>query len=165
MVGCSPSFDLNANDGGRARLVLGNAAAPTGYCTPKTNSAGCVPHISYTGCASLSIGDNFHVVAQNVLPNALGMLIWSQSPNSVPFFGGTLCVGSPIRRTQAQAAGNQGTGACIGTYDIHLSQAYLASWGLAPGMQIHAQFWSRDNGFAPPDNIGLTGGLKVTVLP
>ena len=33
------------------------------------------------------------------------------------------------------------------------------------GETYYAQYWSRDPGFAPPDDIGLTDALRFTVLP
>jgi hypothetical protein len=36
---------------------------------------------------------------------------------------------------------------------------------LAANTTIHAQYWSRDPGFAAPNNIGLTNGLTFTIVP
>jgi hypothetical protein len=36
---------------------------------------------------------------------------------------------------------------------------------LVPGAPVHAQFWSRDNGFAPPNNTGLTNAVRFVVQP
>jgi hypothetical protein len=165
VIAGSPGFDGNAPDGGRARTVLGDAPYPTWYCTPKVNSAGCTPLITYTGCASFSAGDYFAVHAANVLPNKLGILIWSLSPNATPFAGGTLCVGPPIKRTPSQTSIVTGPGPCDARYEFLFNATYMASKGLVPGLDVYAQYWSRDNGFAPPNNAGLTGGLTFLTLP
>ena len=34
-----------------------------------------------------------------------------------------------------------------------------------PAQEVFTQFWSRDNGFPAPNNVGLTGGLKFAVVP
>lgn len=163
----SPSFDGNATDAGRARVILGHAPWPTIYCTGKINSQGCDPYISFTGCASVSVGNNFSIVAVNVLPNVNGILIWSLTQNASPFFGGTLCVAAPIHRTPVQTSSDN-TGSvfpCDGVYTYYFSQAQMASEGLAPGDEFLAQYWSRDTGFAAPNNIGLTNGISITILP
>ena len=165
VIAGSPGFDGNVSDGGRARIVLGDAPYPTWYCTPKVNSAGCTPLISYTGCASFSAGNYFVVHGSNVLPNKLGILIWSLASNATPFAGGTLCVGTPVKRTPSQTATPTGLGPCDAAYQFSFNETYMTSKGLVPGLEVHAQYWSRDNGFAPPNNAGLTGGLKFTTLP
>ena len=42
-----------------------------------------------------------------------------------------------------------------------------ATWptGLPSDLTIYAQYWSRDNGFPPPNNVGLSGGIQFTVCP
>ncbi len=165
VIAGSPFFDGNFPDGGRVRVVLGAAPYPTPYCTPKTNSAGCVPQISFTGCASFSAGNYFAVHGYNVLPNMVGLLIWSQLPNSAPFLGGTLCVGAPLQRTAGQVSLATGPGPCDGRYEFQFNATYMSSQGLVPGLSLHAQYWSRDNGFAAPNNVGLTGGLRFLSLP
>ena len=136
------------------------------YCTAKVNSQGCTPAIDYSGCPTLSGPDDFNVTASNVLNNKVGIMIWSNGPNNLPFMGGILCVAPPIIRTPHQiSGGNPPPLDCSGSYSFHFSQAYMASKFVVPGMQLYAQYWSRDPGFMPPDNVGLTNGLEFEVWP
>jgi hypothetical protein len=150
-------------DAGWGRVLLGNAEPPVNYCVAKVNSAGCVPFISYGGCPSVSVG-SFTIGAINVLPGKAGMLIWSLSPAATPFYGGTLCTQAPIVRTPVQTS-SASASPCGGAYGFAFTQAYMAAKGVSAGDDVHAQYWSRDNGFAPPNNVGLTNGLHVTILP
>jgi hypothetical protein len=136
----------------------------TGYCTPKTNSAGCTPVITTAGEPSLSGNDAFFIVAHDVLPGKSGMMLWSATSNSLPFAGGTLCLAQPIKRTSGQSSGSA-PGACTGNYSFHFSQAYMAANSLTAGTNLYAQYWSRDPGFAPPNNIGLSSGISFRVDP
>jgi len=134
------------------------------YCVAKTNGLGCVPAIGSTGMPSLGGPDDFFVTAQDVRNRKLGMLLWSLTPDDRPFGGGTLCLHSTIRRTPGQNSGGSPTGDdCTGTYSFHFSQAYMAARNLPAHTTIHAQYWSRDPGFAFPDNIGLTDALRFTI--
>jgi hypothetical protein len=165
-LGATPFTDLNFADGGRLRIHLGEALAPENYCTGKTNSAGCAPVISYGGCASVSLGIGLQIVGQNVLPNTVGIMIWANSPNAVPFKGGTLCVGAPITRTAGQVSTDIGpVWPCQGQFYFLMSQAYMNAHALGVGEHVYAQFWSRDEGFGAPNNIGLTPGLHFQILP
>jgi hypothetical protein len=167
-MGGAPFADHLAlgTDVGWARVHLGNAQLPVPYCTPKTNSAGCVPVISWGGCPSMSVG-NFTLVAYNVLENKPGILIWSMSKKQTPFYGGTLCLKAPIKRTPVQTSFVQTSfpQPCIGAYNFTFDHNYMSSKGISAGDDVFAQYWSRDGGFAPPNSVGLTGGLHVTVLP
>ncbi len=165
VIAGSPLYDLHLPDGGRVRIVLGAAPYPTTYCTPKTNSAGCIPQIAFTGCASFSAGNYFAVHGYDVLPGMPGILIWSLVANAMPFFGGTLCVGSPLHRTPGQVSLVTGPGPCDGRYEFQFNATYMTGKGLVPGLEVYAQYWSRDTGFPPPNQVGLTGGLNFKTLP
>jgi hypothetical protein len=39
----------------------------------------------------------------------------------------------------------------------------MSQAGLVVGDDVYSQYWSRDNGFPPPDNVGLTGGVHWEV--
>lgn len=54
---------------------------------------------------------------------------------------------------------------CSGTFSFQFTQAYMASRGLVPGTTVYCQWHSRDCGFAPPNNIGLTDAVMFTVCP
>jgi hypothetical protein len=145
--------------------VAGTCAPALPYCTPKANSQGCTPSIATTGAPSVSgSGTPFVVHAEDVLNNHPGLLIWSTSQASTPFGGGTLCLGSPVNRTAGQTSGgNAGPTDCSGSYSFAVTPAFLQAHALTPGSQANAQFWSRDTGFVPPANIGLTAAVSFVV--
>jgi hypothetical protein len=147
-------------------LVVRQECAPSvPYCVAKLNSADCAPEIASTGTPSISgQGDDFLVQASNVLNQHPGLLIWGQSSVSIPFGGGSLCI-SPVNRTGGQASGGSPypPADCSGTYSFHFSPALLQTHALVPGTVVFVQYWSRDSGFAAPNNIGLTAGLRFTV--
>jgi hypothetical protein len=149
--------------GGGAHLLLSNAPLPKVYGTPKTNSAGCVPHIECEGAASTSLG-RLRIRATSVLESKPGMLLWGLSSASQPFHGGTLLVEAPIVRTPMQVAGASAT-PCGGTLSFYFDPALFGAYGLAAGTPVCAQWWSRDPGFAAPDSVGLSDGLRFVVAP
>lgn len=55
--------------------------------------------------------------------------------------------------------------ACSGSDCFGFDQAYAAAQGITQGQTIFAQIWSRDSGFAPPLNVGLTNALQLTFCP
>lgn len=148
------------------RVIVGGCPPPHAYCTAKTNSHGCVPHIGFSGTGSLS-SSGFVVSASNVLSHAPGMLFWGTTPASIPFNGGTLCAtGSPIVRTPIQNSGGASAASdCSGTYAFAFTPAYMASKGLVSGSHVFAQFYSRDVGFQAPQNVGLTDAIEFVVCP
>ncbi len=135
------------------------------YCTVKTNSAGCTPMISVTGAAHTGGAfDSFYVVAYYVLPGKPGVLLWSASPAAQPFGGGTLCVQSPLARAVVPPANTlPAFQNCTGTYSFQFRQPYMVTHGLTLGVTLYAQFLSRDQGFAAPNNIGLTDAVQFTL--
>jgi hypothetical protein len=140
---------------------------PATYCTAKVDSLGCTPSIGYSGLPTISTGpDNFFITATNVLNNKSGIMLWGGAQASTPFFGGTLCIAPPIIRTSIQSSGgNPPPSDCSGSYSYHFSQAYMTSHFLSAGSTVYAQYWSRDPGFAFPNNIGLTDGVMFVIAP
>ena len=124
------------------------------------------PVIGASGAPSVAGTDAFFLTAEQVLNGQFGMFLWSFAAGSQPFAGGTLCLSGGIHRTPVQrSGGNTPPLDCSGSYSFHFSQAYMASQGLTAGTTLFGQYWSRDRGFLPPDNIGLTGGIRFTLCP
>jgi YD repeat-containing protein len=151
---------------------------PTIYCTAKVNSAGCAPSVGFSGSPSASAGSGFSITATNVLDNKFGLLFYSLTgAQAAPFQGGILCAKPPHVRTDIQSSGSgsspgcQGTSGSTGSFDFDFN-AYIASGkdpSLTPanaaGKTVNAQFWSRDPGFAPPNNTNLTDAVEFTIGP
>ena len=142
---------------------------PVAYCVAKPNSLGCESDLAGLGTPSATAGSGFTVRATNVRSKSAGLLVYSRtSPTMLPFLGGWLCVGPPVRRAvAAHSGGNTGAPDCSGVLDADFN-TYAASGkdaGLVPGTDVWIQYWSRDQGFAPPDNVGLTQGLAFVLGP
>jgi hypothetical protein len=164
VIAGAPLAAPGGTDTGLARVWFMGVQSPSTYCTAKTNSAGCVPQIDHTGVPTRVTGaDDFTITAEDVLTTKSGLLFWGMAMLSNPFHGGTLCVASPTVRTPIQDSGCAACGACQGAYSFHFSHAYMSANSVQSGDTLYAQYWSRDPGFAPPNNYGLTDALKFTV--
>lgn len=140
--------------------------AVSDYCTAKTNTLGCVPRMTVCGAPSMSAGQRFALIAENVRSHKTGFLIWARSAQAAPFDGGTMCIGTPRRRTPAQDSGGASTANnCKGSYSFWFDPAYVTSMGLAPGDVVYAQYYSRDPWNLWPSNVGLTNAIRFVVLP
>lgn len=159
-IGTANGSDALLNvPGSRSNALLG-------YCTPKTNSLNCVPRISVCGLPTISGDLLFSIIAVKVRSHEPGMLLWSLQAQSTPFGGGTLCLGAPRRRTAVQDSGGASAATdCSGEYSFPMTSLYMQHHGLSPGTTVFAQYYSRDGGFTPPNQIGLTDALQFTVLP
>lgn len=136
------------------------------YCMAKINSLACRPVISATGTSSLSGPDTLCLTATNLLNKKSGLFVWSTAPAALPFHDAILCVAPPLVRTTVQnSVGHFGVPDCSGSYAFHFSHAYAASEGVTAGDHVYGQFWSRDTGFAAPNNFGLTDAVDVALLP
>ena len=101
-----------------------------------------------------------------VLNRRPGFLLWGLARADLPFGGGTLCV-QPIDHGRIEDSGGSpdpGTD-CTGTLAFRFTSSHLTSRGLFAGTRVFCQFLSRDDGFAPPNNVGLSQALAFTVLP
>jgi hypothetical protein len=134
--------------------------SPAAYCQAKVNSAGCTPSIGWSGTPSLSGPDDFVVTAQGVLGGQPGLLFWGWEPAETPFLGGTLCILPPLYRSAATSSSGSG---CAGSYGFPITQAFLVAHGLWAGSTLYAQVWTRDPGFAPPQDVGMTDALRFTI--
>jgi uncharacterized membrane protein len=149
----------------------------TEYCTGKMNSLGCTPVISATGVPSAANVWTFVVRASSVLNQTAGLFFYKVGGGgaSIPFQGGTLCVGpSGIRRTPVVTSG--GTPApphdCSGAYTLDVNAFAHGQLGgnpdpalLTPGTIYRMQAWGRDQGFAAPNNTSLSNALEVPIGP
>jgi hypothetical protein len=139
-------------------------APPQTGCQGKVNSLGCEPYMGHNGSPPSVSGGLFEVYGRNESTYSYGLLIWSVQPMSVPFEGGTLCVGSPLQRTPVQSSGSWIPGAeCSGCYSFPWTSEYLASWGLDAGTDIYCQFWGRDS--ADPWHSSMTDMLAFRLVP
>ena len=143
--------------------------APTTYCTAGTNSLGCVSSIDYSGVPMASHPQGFVISASHILNRKTGILIYSTHGSATnSFHGGTLCIQGPLRRTQRQLSGGSLTGSdCTGSYAYEFNAliAVGSDSALIAGQQVWAQYWSRDPGFAPPQNANLTDALTFVIDP
>lgn len=156
-------------DANGVRDIFVSSAAPacepvTRYCTAKTNALGCTPTIGFDGWPSVANPTPFTVRASQLQNQKAGLLLYSLTgPSGASFGGGTLCCQAPIRRTSVQLSGGSVPPAndCTGSFAFDFN-AYTASGAdpaLVLGAQVWAQYWARDPGFAPPNNVSLTDAL------
>lgn len=147
--------------------AFSNVQAIESFCVAKVNSIHCTPVLTSGGEPHVAgPSDSFFLSARYVINNKPGLFLWSIGPAATPMGGGTLCGGLPLKRMPSQLSGGAPTGTdCSGSYSQLFSQAYMAAKGINAGMTIYSQCWSRDNGFAPANNIGLTDGIRFTVAP
>lgn len=157
--------DVNLRSDVFARDLVYTAPAAT-YCTAKTNSLGCVPRIDASGITSASVHEALRLTATQVRNQKQGIFFWGYTSASLPIGGGTLCVAPPIVRTSVQNSGGSSSGNdCTGGYAFAFDHAYLATVAVPYGSVIYGQYWSRDPGFLPPQNVGFTDGIAFVISP
>lgn len=170
-VSCAANLVAGGDgNGGAADVFVRSAAAmePFVYCSSKQNSLGCQPFISASGWPCVGSSAPFQVSAASFLSNTVGLFFYSTSNRtSVPFLGGTLCFGPPRRRTRVQSSGGGAGLDCSGQYSIDFNAIIAAGLdaSLVPGVTIRGQYFSRDPGFAPPLNIGLSNAIEFDIGP
>jgi hypothetical protein len=129
------------------------------YCTAKVSAAGCVPHIGLVGLPTL--GTPFAITADSVDVGRFGILVLAMSSDSIPFFGGELCLGSPYLRGPAVSSGT-GAGPCDGLFSTGISMGLLGPAGFQPGDDLFAQYWYRDP--SAPQPIGLSDAIRIGLI-
>ena len=162
----APAADDGGADAGSARAYLLGHDPPISYCIWKWNSQNCASTPACDGAPSLAVGNGLLLRAGGVLNHRPGYLVWGLARAHDPFGGGSLCV-QPLDRGPLQDAGGTPPPItdCTGVLTFRFTANYLATHGLGVGTRVFCQFLSRDDGFAPPNNIGLSDGLAFTVIP
>ncbi|MDZ4772115.1 MAG: DM13 domain-containing protein [Planctomycetota bacterium] len=140
--------------------------APQSFCVGKMNSQGCTPTIATSGIASATSLAPLMISTTNVLNQSPGLMIYANSSANVPFQGGTLCIGSPLRRTSVMFSGGNTTGqSCTGSYALDFN-AWVRSGidtNLAAGREVFAQYYYRD-AFSV-GGVGLTNATRFFIGP
>lgn len=133
-------------------------------CIARPDPLGCEPSLSWQGSASAGSGFGFLVSASDVRNQTFGIPVWSLSSAQLPFFGGTLCVGNPLRRGAVQTTGGQnGLPDCSGSLSVDFNQVIASGTdpSLVVGETVHLQFWYRNVQATP--SVGLTSALQFTI--
>lgn len=143
-----------------------NAPVPQTYCSATTNSLGCAPSITSSGIPSPASSYTFSISATGARNQRTGALLWSFTSAQTPFFGGTLCLGSPLRFLPARSTQGRalGTNDCSGWRSEWFPPAAIAAHGWAIGANVHAQFAFRDPGL-PAGSLSLSNALQFQILP
>jgi hypothetical protein len=158
-----PSFGFD--DAWVARYDGQQCASPTAYCTALLSSSGCLPSMASVGTPSISNPFGFTLGANQLEAQQNGLLFFGTTgQDTLPFFGGTLCVLSPLYRLSVQNSG--GTTGCDGAIAYTLDEFLNHPTGgplLVAGTTVDCQVWFRD----PPATltVGLANGLEFTICP
>ncbi|MCC6407817.1 MAG: hypothetical protein IT453_11665 [Planctomycetes bacterium] len=151
----------------RANAIDG--PTPDIRCVSKTNSLGCVPLMTLSGTPSASAPSGFVVATANVLNKKSGLFLYSLTGlQQVPFAGGHLCIRPPFKRTSMINSGGSASGNdCTGnlSFDFNTYVASGADPALVAGTTVDGHFWSRDSGFAAPNNVGLSQAVHFGLTP
>lgn len=147
-------------------VVLEDTCPLSTYCVAKANSLGGLPAIASSGTPSLSGPDDFHVSAVQELSNQNGLVFVGFQAAALPFAGGTLCVKPPLKRTAVQSSGGTvGQTDCTGSYDYHLTNAWLTSKGWSAGLDVYTQYWGRDPQHPDGSGVSLSDALRFELQP
>ena len=170
VVFSTPASTLVPNDTNNTSDVYARECPlPTLYCAATTNSLGCVPWMTTDGVPMASWPTGFYLGARRTVSQKSGMLIYSTAGSaSLPFHGGTLCVQQPLQRTPAQQSGGSTAGMdCTGAlvFDFNAWIATGVDPALVASTSVWAQYWSRDPGFAPPNNASLSDAVSFVIWP
>jgi hypothetical protein len=110
-----------------------------------------------------------------VLNRQPGQLLYTAGGRaSIPFGGGTLCLGGALKR--GAGLGSGGTPApvvdCSGALVVDMNAFRAGTAGGNPnpflsvtGTLVNCQFWARDPGFMAPFNVQLSNALEFTIEP
>lgn len=137
---------------------------PISYCTAQSNSLGCTAQLSASGLASATLPSAFTLAAQNLTNQRPATLFYGFAPNALPFFGGTLCVASPLFRTPAQSTGGSASGTdCSGAFSFDFNA--LIQSGAAPLLTPGTVVYAQASYSQPSGGRVQSAALAFTILP
>jgi hypothetical protein len=128
------------------------------YCVSSPNSTGEPALIGRTGSARVSNND-FALFAKDCPTFETGVFLQADAQNSMPFGGGTLCVGGSVHRL-----GSVSTLAGVAKLALDMTDLGSPAAQITPGSTWNFQFWYRDTE-AGPTAFNLSNGLSVTFCP
>jgi hypothetical protein len=136
------------------------------YCTSKVSTNLCVPSISSSGgTASMNFPSAFQINTTGMEQSVSAINFFGTTGQaSIPFQGGTMCVGSPVYRMSGQNSGGGGT--CLGAITYTLQDVLSTPVGgalVGVGTTVNIQTWSRDVG--DPFGSSLSNALQFQVCP
>ncbi len=127
-------------------------------CVVSSNSVGVGALMSFAGSSSISQND----LAIEILGLPVGqpaLFVVSDSPSSLPFGDGVLCLGQPVRRIQPLIG--TGTGSVSLNVNVNALPPGLIA---APGQLTWFQLWYRDPK-GGPQGFNLSNSLRVVWRP
>ncbi len=124
--------------------------APAVFGSGKVGSSGSEARLDYRGIPSRS-GGGFHLEVRGGTPNANGVLFHGVTQTSVPFYGGTRYVGTPLVRSGVLTLDGQGA--------LDLPLAVDPAW---VGSSRIFQYWFRDAAAPDGTGVGLTNAVRVS---
>jgi hypothetical protein len=142
--------------------------SPSGYCTGKTTSAGCLPFMSSSGVPSASSGP-FFVEGNDHAMSQVGLLLYSFQKSSLDYHGGTLCVKAPIHRLSSGIQEEDGPcSSCAGS--CRALRRNFNQWirsgadpMLTAGQRVNLQWRQRDPGDPAGFGDNLSNGLSFVI--
>ncbi|MBL8802809.1 MAG: PD40 domain-containing protein [Planctomycetes bacterium] len=137
---------------------------PISYCTAQSNTLGCTAQLSASGLPSATLPSAFTLQSQNLTNQRPATLFYGFAPNSLPFFGGTLCVASPLFRTPAQSTGGSASGTdCSGAFSFDFNA--LIRSGAAPLLTPGTVVYAQASYSQPSGGRVQSAALAFTILP
>lgn len=137
------------------------------YCSPRATGSGCAATIGWSGAPSASAAAGFVVTLSQAPAARACSLVYSLSgPATTPFFGGTLCLATPLTRSAVQVTTGGGPAGCGASAALDFNARIAAGLDprLAAGSIVHAQWHLRDPQ-NPAGSFATSDALRFSIQP